>query len=113
VAQEVRRSIYILLPSGGASIERIAAELGTTSRTLQRHLDRAGASFAGILNEARRDLVPRYLENRAYSLTQVSELLGYEFPSSFSRWFRGEFGMPPARWRASQAARKARQGAQA
>ena len=108
VTQEVRRSVYILLPSGSASIKRIAAELGTTSRTLQRNLDRAGVSFAGLLNEARRDLVPRYLGNRAFSLTQVSALLGYDFPSSFSRWFRREFGKPPARWRASHAAREAR-----
>ena len=81
-------------------MERVAATLGVNVRTLQRHLEEAGESYAGLLNEARRELVPRYLENRAYSLTQVAQLLGYEFPSSFSRWFRGQFGMSPARWRA-------------
>lgn len=107
VSQEVRRAIYILLPSGDSSMARIADELGTTTRTLQRQLERAGESYAGLLNEARRHLVPRYLENPAYSLMQVSELLGYGFQSSFTRWFRGEFGMSPARWRAA----KARKGA--
>ena len=44
-------------------------------------------------------MVERYLENSAYSIVQVGELLGYEFPSSFTRWFRKQFGKSPARWR--------------
>jgi AraC-like DNA-binding protein len=105
VAQDVRRAIHILLPQGQASIEQIAQGLGITTRTLQRQLDESGESYSALLNEARRELVPRYLENPAYSLTQVGELLGYEFPSSFTRWFTKEFGVAPARWRAEHSSR--------
>ena len=105
IAQDVRRAIHILLPQGQASVEQIAQGLGITTRTLQRQLDDSGESYSALLNEARRDLVPRYLENPAYSLTQVGELLGYEFPSSFTRWFTKEFGVPPARWRAEHSSR--------
>ena len=105
VAPDVRRAIHILLPLGRASIEQIAHGLGITARTLQRQLDESGESYSALLNEARREIVPRYLENPAYSLTQVGELLGYEFPSSFTRWFIREFGVPPARWRAERSSR--------
>ena len=26
-------------------------------------------------------------------------MLGYSMPSSFTRWFNAQFGMPPATWR--------------
>ena len=26
-------------------------------------------------------------------------MLGYSMPSSFTRWFSAQFGMPPATWR--------------
>jgi len=98
--QDVLRAIHVRLPAGTASIEEVARGLGITPRTLQRRLDAADTSFSALLNRARRDLVLRYLGNPAYSIIQVAELLGYDFPSSFTRWFRREFGQSPARWRA-------------
>ncbi|HLX24155.1 MAG TPA: AraC family transcriptional regulator [Usitatibacter sp.] len=105
-AHDVRRSIYLLLPQGRASIEQVAQSMGIHSRALQRKLDESSESFSGLLNEARRELAPRYLDNPAYSITQVGELLGYNFPSSFSRWFASEFGKPPAKWRARRRAKR-------
>ena len=102
-AQDVRRSIYQLLPHGRATIEQVARALGTNPRMLQRRLDACGETFSGLLNATRRELVMRYLENPAYSLTQVAALLGYGFPSSFTRWFVAEFGQSPAKWRAERA----------
>ncbi|HXZ49855.1 MAG TPA: AraC family transcriptional regulator [Usitatibacter sp.] len=99
LAHDVRRSIYLLLPQGRASIEQVAQALGTNPRALQRRLDESGESFSELLNDARRELALRYLENPAYSITQVGELLGYNFPSSFTRWFVAQFGTSPARWR--------------
>jgi AraC-like DNA-binding protein len=107
VAQDVRRAIVELLPRGRASIEQVAQALGTHPRALQRMLG-DGESFSGLLNDARRELALRYLENPAYSLTQVAELLGYGFPSSFSRWFAAEFGSSPRRWRSERSAAGAR-----
>ncbi|HEX4763200.1 MAG TPA: AraC family transcriptional regulator [Usitatibacter sp.] len=104
--QDVMRSLHVRMPAGKASIEEVAHGLGITPRTLQRRLDAAGTSFSALLNRARRDLVPRYLANPAYSITQVGELLGYDFPSSFTRWFRKEFGRSPARWREYHGARR-------
>jgi AraC-like DNA-binding protein len=97
---EVRKAIYLLLPMGRATIEQIAQALGVNVRTLQRRLEDDGASFSDLINEVRRDLVQRYMNNPSYSLARIGDLLGYSLPSSFSRWFAAQFGDTPANWRA-------------
>jgi AraC-like DNA-binding protein len=106
-AQDVRRCIYQLLPRGRADIAQVAQVLGTNPRALQRRLEAVGESFSRLLNATRREQVLRYLDNPAYSLTQVAALLGYGFPSSFTRWFTAEFGKSPARWRSERSREKA------
>jgi AraC-like DNA-binding protein len=98
-AHEVRKSIYLLLPLGNASMSRVASSLGLHERTLQRRLAADGAEFSDLLTGVRRELAERYLSNRSYSLTRVAEMLGYTQLSSFTRWFVGEFGTPPGVWR--------------
>ncbi|SDS10217.1 AraC family transcriptional regulator [Pseudomonas oryzae] len=97
---DVRKTIYLLLPMGRATIEQIAQTQGMNVRTLQRRLEEGGASFSELINGVRRDLVIRYLENPGYSLGRIADMLGYSMPSSFTRWFIAQFGMPPATWRA-------------
>lgn len=108
VVLDVRKAIYLMLPSGRASSEYVAQGLGLSLRTMQRQLDEAGVSFSQLLNEVRRDLVKRYIENPRYSLVRVSELLGYSTQGSFTRWFISQFGMAPQQWR--QRLRPAPQG---
>ncbi|MCC6077458.1 AraC family transcriptional regulator [Pseudomonas sp. GCM10022188] len=96
---DVRKTIYLLLPMGRATIEQIAQTQGMNVRTLQRRLEEGGATFSDLINGVRRDLVIRYLENPGYSLGRIADMLGYSMPSSFTRWFIAQFGMPPAAWR--------------
>ena len=58
------------------------------------------------------ELAERYLAAERYSLTDVSEMLGFTAPSAFSRWFRQRFGVSPTQWRADaqRTARAARSG---
>jgi AraC-like DNA-binding protein len=99
IAQEVRKSAYLLMPLGRASIGQIAKAIGLNVRTLQRRLDGEGEAFSVLLSEVRRDLAVRYLSNPTYSMTEIARLLGYTQLSSFTRWFIGEFEQPPSRWR--------------
>lgn len=99
VVLDVRKAIYLLLPGGRASSEYVAQGLGLSLRTMQRQLDEAGVSFTQLVNEVRRDLAKRYIENPRYTLVRVSELLGYSTQGSFTRWFSTQFGMPPQQWR--------------
>jgi len=99
VVLDVRKAIYLMLPSGRASSAYVAQGLGLSVRTLQRQLDMAGTSFTDVLNDIRRELAQRYAANPKYTLVRVSELLGYSTPSSFTRWFDAQFGCSPQRWR--------------
>ena len=99
---EVRKAIYLLLPMGRATIEQIAQSQGMNVRTLQRRLKDDGCAFNDVINDVRRDLVLRYLDNPNYPLSRIADMLGYSMASSFTRWFISQFGMPPAVWRSSQ-----------
>lgn len=101
---DVRRTIYIGLPMGRATIEATAAGLGMNVRTLQRRIEEAGATYKHLVNDVRRELAQRYIENPRYSLSRIAELLGYCVLSSFTRWFTAQFGVAPATWRARRKA---------
>jgi AraC-like DNA-binding protein len=101
---EVRKAIYLLLPMGRATIEQVAQSQGMNVRTLQRRLKDDGCAFNDVINDVRRDLVLRYLDNPSYSLSRIADMLGYSMASSFTRWFISQFGMPPATWRAQKQA---------
>lgn len=99
IVRDVHKAVYLMLPTGRATIEHVAQGLGTSVRTLQRQLDQADANFSDLLNDVRRDLASRYVGHTDYAMARVSELLGYTTPSSFTRWFSGQFGVPPIEWR--------------
>lgn len=99
VTDQVRRTINSLLSRCNVTMESVADNLSLHPRMLQRLLEKEGATFAALLNEARRDLAARYLSTSNHSVTDVGMLLGYSTLSSFSRWFTVEFGKSPASWR--------------
>ena len=99
LVQEVRKAIYLMLASGQASSDYVAQTLGLSVRTMQRRLGESDTSFVDVLCAVRRELVQRYLDNPHHSLVHISQMLGYNSPSAFTRWFVTQFGMPPQRWR--------------
>jgi AraC-like DNA-binding protein len=103
ITAEVRQLALLLLPRGACSIEAVAGELGMTRRTLHRRLAARGETFRDVVRDIRRELVSRYVEDSRRSLTEAAQLLGFADLSSFSRWYRAEFGEP------AEARRKARQ----
>ena len=104
VTERARRTLYLLLPAGRATLEHLARNLDLHPRTLQRTLEKEGRTFATLLNEVRRALALRYLSSSTHSITLIAHMTGYATPSSFTRWFAAEFGMAPAQWRAEERA---------
>ncbi|MGY1802223.1 AraC family transcriptional regulator [Blastococcus sp. SYSU D00922] len=96
---EVEEAIELLLPLGRHSVDDVSRHLGLTPRGLQRSLAERGETFSSVAHATRARLAERYLPNERYSLTEVSQLLGFEAPSAFSRWFRQRFGTTPKDWR--------------
>lgn len=101
-ADRVRELVELLLPLGRCSVDQVARMLGVDRRTLQRHLASEGESFTALLHATRVGLAERHLANSRYSLTEISEVLGFAAPSAFSRWFSQQFGMSPSDWRRGQ-----------
>jgi len=100
ITDRTKHALSLLLPSGKATLRNVARNLGTGPRTLQRKLASEDLTFAELLNEARRCLAADYVSNPALRIHEIAGLLGYANVSAFSRWFTGQFGVPPARKRA-------------
>ena len=102
ITERARRSLYLLLPAGRATLDQAGDNLGLHPRTLQRLLEKEGRTFAVLLNEVRREAALRYLSGSSHNVTTIAQMTGYASPSSFTRWFTAEFGMAPAQWRAEE-----------
>lgn len=99
IGQQVRKAIYLMLPSGNATCASVAQGLGRSVRTLQRELDGEGLNFTDLLNQVRSDLARRYVGNPRYSVGEIAAMLGYGSHSAFTRWFTARFGCAPETWR--------------
>ncbi|MEV6227915.1 AraC family transcriptional regulator [Saccharopolyspora shandongensis] len=98
----IRDLIEALLPTGRCSLQQVAHSLGVDRKTVHRHLARFDETFSSVLNSTRRQLVQQYISSPSRPLTQVAELLGFSALSTFSRWFRSEFGSSPKAWRSAR-----------
>jgi AraC-like DNA-binding protein len=98
-AMQVRAQIIRDLSSGAVRAETVAAELNMSSRTLQRRLHDEGASYTTVLDDTRRELARRLIEEQTMTLSEISYLLGFSEVSSFSRSFRRWMGQSPTDYR--------------
>jgi len=99
VSVKVRRALALLVAGGDTTIGRVARDLGTSRRTLQRRLASAGVSYQDLLDEARREAAERYLSESPLSIAELAYLLGYSEPSAFHRAFKRWFGQSPLAFR--------------
>lgn len=95
VVEQIRLQLY----AGSISIDAIARSLNTSVRTLQRELNREGASFRTLANEVRWRRGAELLRGTKESITSISIALGYSEPSHFTRAFRKAAGMAPGEFR--------------
>lgn len=98
IVSEVRQVILEALP-GNPSADEVAKGLHVSTRTLQRKLAVAGASFSEVSDELRSELAKEYLADREVRISEVAFLLGFSEQSSFNRAFRRWTGFAPGRWR--------------
>ena len=88
--------IVELLPYSAPSLDRVARRLGTSSRSLGRRLAEEGTSFKVLVDELRRELARRYLEQGVHRPKSIAALLGYKDLSAFHHAFRRWTGTTPA-----------------
>ena len=99
LAHRLRQALIPLMPKCEATLEKAAAALAMSPRTLQRKLAEVQLSFQAVLDAARKDLARVYLRDPNLSALDVALLLGYAEQSSFTRAFKAWFGTTPSDWR--------------
>lgn len=97
--QSVRRTVATLAREGEISLERVAAALHTSPRTLHRRLEQIEQGFRGLRDDTRRRLAEQHLADRGISIAEVAHLLGYAEQSAFTRAFRRWTGQTPLTFR--------------
>ena len=91
----IRRS----LQSQRYQIDRVAKHLSLHPRTLQRKLKDAGMNYSKIVEDIRKDVATERLKNSNITIMQLSDYLGYNDNTAFTRAFKKWFGETPVQWR--------------
>lgn len=104
MAEAVRRVVATLLHAGGGSVEKIAAVLGLSPRTLQRRLTNERSSLRAIIRDKRHRAAEMLIEKRNASGMTLATALGYGDASAFSRAYRQWAGQSPSMWQKAQEA---------
>lgn len=99
LADDVRRLLTALILAGKASKEAVALQLGTSPRSLHRHLQEAGTSYRDLLDSVRLALAREQLVNSPAPIAEITEQLGFSSRQSFMRWFRQMTGLTPSQHR--------------
>jgi AraC-like DNA-binding protein len=99
----VENAISSMLPHGRVVVEDVARSLGMSERTLARKLSDEGLNFTEILQQLRRDLAVRYLDDRKLHVSKIAWLLGFHEVSAFTHAFKRWTGKTPRQMRTAAA----------
>lgn len=77
------------------SQEEIAGLMGTSVRTLARHLETEGCTFRSLSNDIRVRRAREMLAETDLSISEIARILGYSDSANFSRAFKRATGAPP------------------
>jgi AraC-like DNA-binding protein len=101
----VENAISSLLPHGRVVVDDVARSLGMSKRTLARKLSDEGLNFTEVLQQLRRDLADRYLDDPKLHISKIAWLLGFNEVSAFTHTFKRWTGKTPSRMRTTVASR--------
>jgi AraC-like DNA-binding protein len=88
------------LESGEMSEVEMAKALHMSRRTLQRKLADAETTYLKLVDDTRRDLALRFVEDPHRSITDITFTLGFSQQSAFARAFKRWTGLSPTEYRA-------------
>lgn len=99
IVTRVQSVLMEQLPNGQVSDDSVAKALHMSVRTMHRKLTEVNQNFRTLLVEMRRELAEHYILDHSLTLTEISLLLGFSEPSSFSRAFKSWTGSAPSELR--------------
>ncbi|MGF1570588.1 MAG: AraC family transcriptional regulator [Nodosilinea sp.] len=99
---KVARALAQGLPEELPTLDAIARSFSLSTRQLQRELQGENTSYQQLLDNTRRELALRHLQNPATSVHDLAFLLGFSEPSAFHRAFKRWTGQTPRAFRLGQ-----------
>ena len=99
VTDRVESYIRGSLASGTCTVERCAAKIDMSVRTLQARLSTEGARFSALVENQREAIAKAHLAQRRLTLDEIADRLGYGEQTSFGRAFKRWTGMTPQQYR--------------
>ncbi len=99
--RQLQKTIGHLLPNGNPSLQLAANTIGTSTRTLQRHLAKADLSYSTLVDVVRFNKASRMLKSQKYKISEIASRLGYADAGSFTRAFIRWSGYTPQEYRKS------------
>jgi AraC-like DNA-binding protein len=83
---------------GILSLEDVAANFNITPRSLQRRLQEEGKTFQQLSDSVKKSLALHYITLGKHQMKEISNILGYNELSAFSRAFKRWTGKAPANY---------------
>ncbi|SUU42038.1 transcriptional regulator, AraC family [Acinetobacter baumannii] len=84
---------------GFFKMKDVAEKLHLTERTLQRQLAKEGVTFQILLDQVRERHAKKLLNHHEYSISYISEKLGYSEVTHFTRAFKRWTNQTPKQYR--------------
>lgn len=103
VTQRVTRWIDAQADLARPTLEQVARDLGTSTRSLRRRLQEEHTQFSALIDTARALHARRMLRDPRTGIQDTAYALGFRTPSAFSRAFKRWTGMGPKAFRKAQA----------
>ena len=99
VVARARALLLQRLSSGEATASRVARDLAMSRRTLHRKLAEADTTWVRLVDDTRRDLAMRLIEDPRRPIGEITFELGFSQQSAFARAFRRWAGTSPSGFR--------------
>ena len=100
---QILATMEALSSSGPLTMERVARELHTSSRTLQRRLHENDVSFRELQANMRHKIASELLRGTEIPVQDIARRLGYRKPGAFARAFARWTGRTPLAYRRADA----------
>jgi AraC-like DNA-binding protein len=94
--QDVRSAIIDLLRTVEPTERLVAAQLGWSTRSLQRRLHEEHTTFRELLADCRREVAMATLRMGTHSVSELGHQLGFSHVGAFSRAFKRWTGQTPS-----------------
>jgi AraC-like DNA-binding protein len=103
--EQILRALHQAFPRW-LDMGQVARALGTSSRSLRRHLSREGIRFTDLVAEAQREIAERLLRDPRRTIQQAAYEMGFSSPSAFHRAFKRWTGQAPSEFRGANRDRR-------